>query len=325
MTFSGTLSVDGLSCLGAFGQGPDALLAALSSPPASKPGLVPEADTAGLAAYFSPRALRGSDRFSRLALYAACLALEDAAVPFNGEGASLEGWGIILASGYGPVTPTLEFIDSIEAYGQAMASPLAFSHSVHNIPAAIIAKSLNLVGPCATICVIENPVASGLLLAWDWLREGRVDRVLFGAADETTPTLARTTQRIVTERIITEHHGPAYTSRKDYPVTDGACFFCLSRDGNAARGRIQSVDLAASGAVLERGAADIRFLSGAVSPQERAEAKAVNGCAAYGNIPVAQAFDCVAALAQLAHGGSAVSVHRDKGMSGVVTLAGKGV
>lgn len=311
-----TLSVDGFSCVGAFGQGPEALLAALTSPPS----LVPEADTSGLAAYFPARALRGCDRFSRLALYAARLALEDAAVPC-GEDGVLDGWGVILASGYGPVTPTLEFIDSIEAYGQGMASPLAFSHSVHNIPAAVIAKSLGVIGPCATICIIENPVSSGLLLAWDWLAEGRVDRVLFGAVDETTPTLARTTERIAAERPM-----PGYRSRKDYPVSDGACFFCLSRSESAARGRIRDVRLSASGADFSDvnvAGADFRFLSGSFSPEERAAAKAADGCAAYGNIPVAQAFDCAAALARLAKGGSAVSVHRDRGMYGVISLTGE--
>ena len=314
------LSVDGFSCLGAFGQGPEALCSALASPPV----LLPEVDTAGLTAYFSPRAIRGSDRFSRLALLGACLALEDASFPPTGADAGFERWGIVLASGYGPVTPTLEFIDSLETYGQAMASPLAFSHSVHNIPAAVIAKTVAIVGPCSTVCVIENPVASGLLLAWAWLQEGRVDHVLFGAVDEVTPTLARTTERIVTERLM-----PEYRSRKDYPVCDGACFFCLSRDGARYRGGIQSVSLTASGcAVLEPDAAPgLRFLSGAVSSKMRAESKAVDGSAAYGNIPVAQAFDCVAALWQMAQqpkGGRALSIHTDRGLCGVVSLTGKG-
>lgn len=313
------ISVDGLSCVGAFGTGPQALCDAVRS--CGEGSLSLRADVSGLAAYFPARALRGADRFSRLALYGGCLALSDAAVSFAADGADLDGWGIILASGYGPVTPTLDFLDSLLAHGQAMASPLAFSHSVHNIPAAVIAKSLNIVGPCATICGIENPVASGLLLAGGWLAEERVERVLFGAVDEMTPTLARTTERLITERPV-----PDYPSRKDRPVTDGACFFCLSLDGRGARGLIQEVSLAASSRTVPAripAQADIRFLSGAVSPQARAEMNALDGGAAYGNLPVAQAFDCVAALSMLRPGGRAVCSHYDKGLRGDITLCGK--
>ena len=310
-----SLSVDGFSSIGAFGRTSETLCAAMASPGP----LVPNVDTACLAAYFSMRTLRGSDRFSRLALLGACLAMEDASVPLAAGKTNFEGWGIVLTSGYGPVTPTLEFIDSLDTHGQAMASPLAFSHSVHNIPAAVIAKNLNIVGPCSTVCIVENPVASGLLLAWGWLMEGRVEHVLFGAVDEMTPTLARTTERIVTERPM-----PAYASRKDYPVADGACFFCLSRDGDCARGQVLEVNLGSSHAgSFAMDASGLRFASGSISAAERVAMNAVNGYAAYGNLPVAQAFDCVAALAQLECGGEAVSIHRDQGLFSVIKLGGK--
>ena len=309
-----SLSVDGFSCLGAFGQSAKTLCAAMASPAL----LVPEVDTTGLSAYFPARALRGSDRFSRLALLGACLALEDASVHLAGEETNFEGWGIVLASGYGPVTPTLEFIDSLEAYGQAMASPLAFSHSVHNIPAAVIAKNLNIAGPCATVCGVETPVASGLLLAWGWLMDERVDHVLFGAVDERTATLARTTERIVVERSM-----PVNTSRKDYPVADGACFFCLSRDGGGARGRLLEICLSAFDEKLPTwDTPGLRFMSGSISLEERIAMNAVNGCIAYGNLPVAQAFDCAAALEQLECGGEAISIHQDQDMLGIIKLGG---
>ena len=147
---------------------------------------VQQIDVSLLSDYFPARSLRQCDRFSRLALLGACLALKDAKTP----PANIGNCGVVLATGYGPTSPTLDFLDSILDHGERMASPLAFSLSVHNIPAAIVAKNLQIQGPCATVCQYESAVASGLLLAAQWLRDERVERVLFGAVDEYTDLLA---------------------------------------------------------------------------------------------------------------------------------------
>jgi 3-oxoacyl-[acyl-carrier-protein] synthase II len=287
--------------------------------------LTPQVDTSGLSAYIPAKALRQCDRFSRLALLGACAAMEDAGIAFSPDGPCLEGIGIVLASGYGTSTPTLDFLDSILDFGESMASPLAFSLSVHNIPAAIIAKSMQILGPCAAICLVENPVASGLLLARDWLEENRVERVLFGAVDEITPSLVRTTERLIAE----QQGRPEYLSRKDRPVTEGACFFVLSKSGNG-RGRIDDVLLEFSSPATNNDAclpkADAYFMSGAISPEERTKHNAFDGGSAYGNLPIAQAFDCIAALALLQGNtmGRVCSMHQDKGSRGIITISREG-
>jgi hypothetical protein len=181
---------------------------------------------------------------------------------------------------------------------------------------------MQIPGPCAAVCLVENPVASGLLLARDWLEDNRVERVLFGAVDEITPSLVRTTERLIAG----QPKRPGYLSRKDRPVTEGACFFILSKSGKG-RGRIDDVLLEffppTAGNDLSLPKTDICFMSGAVSPEERAAHNAFDGGSAYGNLPVAQAFDCIAALSLLQGNAmrSACSMHQDKRFRGVVTIS----
>lgn len=288
------LTIDGFACLGSFGLGAETLLNALEK--GDNDAFSPQADVSELNRFIPPRALRQCDRFSRLALTGACLATEAAGLDPH----ALGNCGVVLASGYGPATPTFEFLDSLLDHGEAMASPLAFSLSVHNIPAAIIAKTLGVIGPCATICQYESSVSSGMLLARSWLAEGRVDRVLFGAVDEYTAMLESMSGRLVRER---ETNG-ARACRRGLPLSEGAAFFLLSRAGTPHAPRIVSV-------MLERGVTNLpderdghadgclRFLSGAAPPGLRQKPGAIDGSAAYGNLPVAQALDCAAALAML--------------------------
>ncbi|MDR1360224.1 MAG: hypothetical protein LBJ82_04505 [Deltaproteobacteria bacterium] len=318
-----SLVIEGLSCFGAFGSGASALDAALSGQSVE---FSPEVDTAALTRFIPARSLRQCDRFSRLALLGACTALEDAGI--DPVALNSGGFGIILAGGYGTATPTLEFIDSLMDFGEALVSPLAFSHSVQNIPAAIIAKNLDLRGPCSTICQLEVPVAAGLMLAQLWLDEGRADRVLFGAVEEVTPMLVKITQKLIAEKALRELSG--IPTRKKRFLADGAVFFCLSRNGGKNIGRIDSVsmgpglDIMAAARGQESPAAC--FLSGRVPPALRRACKGKDGSAAYGNIPVAQAFDCVAALSELERAQEACAfalcLERGRDMSSAVRLVG---
>jgi len=163
------------------------------------------------------------------------------------------------------------------------------------------------------------------LLARDWLEENRVERVLFGTVDEITSSLVRTTERLIAE----QPGRPEYLSRKDRPVTEGACFFVLSKKGNG-RGRIDDVLLEFSPQVTNNAAclpkADAYFMSGAITLEERTEHNAFDGSVAYGNLPIAQAFDCIAAL-NLLQGNTmrrACSMHQDKGSRGIVTISREG-
>jgi 3-oxoacyl-[acyl-carrier-protein] synthase II len=294
------MSIEGFSCLGAFGNGGDCLAEAIST--GHTDTFKERTDTSGLTNFFPPRVLRQCDHFSRLAILGACLAAQNAGL----NPTELGNCGIVLATGYGPATPTFDFLDSLLDYGEQMASPLAFSLSVHNIPAAIVAKTLQIQGPCATVCQYESSVASGLLLASQWLDDKRIDRVLFGAVDEYTDLLNAVTLRVVKER---ERQG-ARQSRRALPLAEGAAFFILSRPKDASLGDISSVSLTKNPdhPTYNAPSSDcLYFFSGAVSPEAHDLPGVLDGSPAYGNIPVATALDLAAAVTMLSIGGAAFS------------------
>lgn len=212
--------------------------------------------TDALKTFVPPRKLRRIDHFTRMVLLAAYRALDDAG--------SLEtlpdNLGIIISTGYGPSQTTFDFLDSIIEDGARLASPLAFSHSVHNIPAGVLSLLLGTPCPQTTLCQLKNPVVAGLQTAALWLAEKRVDNVLFGAVDETTPLLIDTTARLAREQ------GRDITT----PVSEGATFFLLNNKG---RGHT-SVEMNRSLADLKGlplfshskspGAPDLRTLFGAM-------------------------------------------------------------
>ncbi len=188
------------------------------------PAINETADTSDLNIFFQQRQLRRVDHYSKMALLAACRALLDSKKETNldNEINVPENMGIILCSGYGPSQKTFEFLDSILDFGTNCASPLAFSHSVHNIPTAVLSQFLNLSCPYTTICQLHSPVYSALTTAACWIDEGRVEKVLLGAVDEITPLLKDNTSRIISEKDL----GP---NRPPVPVSEGAAFFVLTK------------------------------------------------------------------------------------------------
>ena len=149
-----------------------------------------------------------------MALLAAYRALDDA----NKVDDLPQNLGIIICTGYGPSQTTFDFLDSIIDDGPKLASPLAFSHSVHNIPAGVLSLLLGTPCPQTTICQLMNPVMTGIQTAALWLAEKRVDTILFGAVDETTPLLEENMDKLVLES----------GCEVSTPVSEGAVFFLLN-------------------------------------------------------------------------------------------------
>ncbi|NOQ52180.1 MAG: beta-ketoacyl synthase, partial [Desulfuromonadaceae bacterium] len=182
------MQINGLGLVGGFGCGKADLLTALKEgcAPISqvelREHLFPlfKADGAALESYLNKRALRRIDHFSRLALLGAFQALEDAEQP-QLDKARL---GVVIGSGFGALTSTFKFLDSVLEDGDACASPTAFSNSVHNAAAAHISMQLKITGPNLTLSQFDQSLVSGLLSAQQWLDGGRVDAVLLGVVDE---------------------------------------------------------------------------------------------------------------------------------------------
>ncbi|MEW5775077.1 MAG: beta-ketoacyl synthase chain length factor [Thermodesulfobacteriota bacterium] len=239
-----SFAVYGLGAAGGFGGS----LAELAE---ARPGCEAQPPDLGLlAGRVPPAALRRMDGFTRMSLLAALRCREDAVARGVADGdLAGERVALVLATGYGPMRTTFDYLDSVLGSGEPGASPTAFSLSVQNMPAAILALSLGVSGSCCTACQLDNPVLPALVTAACWLAEGRADTVLVGAADESSPMLDYGLGRL------------RAAGRAGLPGQgNGAAFLCLRRPGSPGRAYAECTGLYASeapdiwtGAVLERG------------------------------------------------------------------------
>lgn len=313
------LAVQGLGVVGGFGLGWDELRQTLAG---AKPLEIPllahqgahgpeslpvmRADVEALERFVSKRALRRIDRFSRLALLGACLALEDAGLS---KTALAERTGVVVATGYGAAATTFAFLDSAIHDGDACSSPTHFSNSVHNAAAAHISILLKITGPCLTVTQFESSVASGLLTAGQWLAENRVDRILFGAVDEYCPV-----RGYCWSRFFGPGDGqpmlPLDVERQTAVMGEGAAFFVLARaDGDSGTyGTITEVRM--GNGEVELPVADLLILGadghrGCGAPYQRVLERVPSAAAysaAYGSLPTGQAFDLAVAGLTLRNG-----------------------
>ncbi len=192
-----------------------------------------------LSEFIPKRALRRIDHFSRMTLLGACLALKDADL----LEADRSRTGVVIATGYGTLKTTFDFLDSYLDFGYACSSPTHFSNSVHNAAAAHVSMQFKATAPSLTVTQFEMSVASALLTAQLWLAEGRVDRVLFGAIDEYCEVLRYCRQQFFTDG----EQGPIQPFSFDQQsavVGEGAVFLVLTKAQEyAPYGYIDSVRL----------------------------------------------------------------------------------
>ncbi len=236
------MGIEGIGVVGGFGCGVAALKGALrgaaTMPPhkmgrAEKDGpdweahLVP--DTSSLKDFVPSRASRRMDHFSRMALLAAWLALDDAGGPDH----SGQRVGLIVATGYGASRSTFAFLDSVIKDGDACASPTLFSNSVHNAAGGHLSILLHMDGPALTVSQFEMSVPAALLCAGLWLAEGRVDRILFGGVDEYSDVLGYCWRRFFGEQAGGPMRPMQFDQQSAVPG-EGAAFFLLTPDEDDA-------------------------------------------------------------------------------------------
>jgi len=170
------------------------------------------------------RGARRADRFSKMAVLAACDAVSDAGVELDPQRT-----GIVLGTAFGPHPTVFSFLDDILEFGDAGVSPTLFSHSVHNAAVSYISIALGLRGPATTITTFSNPFRQSLLLAQNWLDQGLCDSVLVGGAEEHGTVM----DYIVSQKLpIAEKQMVPFFAEGGPAVIlgEGAVFFLLSRD-----------------------------------------------------------------------------------------------
>ncbi len=191
--------------------------------------LVP-VDTRQIQNRFPSRALRRIDHFSRMALLAAALALEDAGNPEVND-----RMGVIVATGYGATRTTFAFLDSVLENGDVCASPTLFSGSVHNAAAAQISMLMGICGPNLTVSRFDLSIPEALLIALIWLAEGRVTSVLVGGVDEWCPVLGHCHHRFFGKNDLSPMR-PLDPDQQSAVVAEGAAFFFLLPEEDRADG-----------------------------------------------------------------------------------------
>jgi 3-oxoacyl-[acyl-carrier-protein] synthase II len=141
------------------------------------------AEVNGLDRFVSRASLRRIDRFNKMALMASFLALEDSGIAIKDR----TRVGIVFGSGYGPLSTTFGFMDSLINFGDKCASPTLFANSVHNALASQVSISMKIEGPSLTVTCFEDTFSAVLRTASAWIRDGVLDYVIAGAGEEYCP------------------------------------------------------------------------------------------------------------------------------------------
>lgn len=142
----------------------------------------------GIEEFYETKQLRRTDNFIKINLLAAAKTLSEAEIDLKDEKNDI---GLIIATGRGPVRQTCGFMDSIIDGGDILASPLAFSSSVHNSIETAVSILLNFRGPCLTISQGGGSFEAAVNTAKSWLLSHRCKYVLLGMADEVHPVIEK--------------------------------------------------------------------------------------------------------------------------------------
>ena len=309
------IAIQGIGVAGGFGCGADPLRRALLSGESKPQNILLEAeshkhefpvylcDTSRLADFVNKRALRRVDHFSRMAVLASVLALEDAGMLQEDH----QNFAVVVASGYGATRTTFSFLDSTIDDGDACASPTLFSNSVHNAAAAHISILLKANGPNVTVSQFEMSVPSALFTACRWLQEKGVDAVIFGGVDEYCNVLGYGWQRFFG----LGHKADMRPLEFEYQSAiagEGAAFFLLTlengdkpkygyiADVQIGHGSISAPKIAENNLLIL--GADGHKLSGSHYARHTPQGnQAAIYSPLYGSIPIGSAFDiAIAAL-----------------------------
>lgn len=313
------IAVRGIGVTGGFGCGVADLTAALESgvgritgitvPSAHGPLHLPafRADTERLDDFVPKRNLRRIDHYSKMGLLGAYMALADGGM----LGTDLSRLGVVVASGYGATATTFAFLDSIISDGDICASPTHFANSVHNAAAANISIMLGAKGPSLTVSQFDMSVPSALVSARQWLAEGRVDAVLFGAIDELSDLIGYLWHR--------QHSplrpgaiSPLDTGEESSIPGEGAAFLLLTRkDDRPAYCTIDSVNMGSlyegklsipDNALLLLGADGRKELGDRYRAAVPGHSRVACYAPIYGSMPAAAAFDLATAALILQNG-----------------------
>jgi 3-oxoacyl-[acyl-carrier-protein] synthase II len=235
--------ITGLGTVGAYGSGEESLRRALVAGEPLVPAELDRSagyhlsravrqallvDPALLREWLTPGEARRMSPPSKLAVSASRMALRNAGL----EGSADERMGVSLSTAFGPTSYSEGLLRQILLEGPEAASPILFTESVANAPAAQIAILAKARGPSVTLCQREAGALLAVGQAASDVASGRASRVLAGAVDEMTPLLHSLLDRF---GAVTRNGGPSgYVvarpfdrRRSGYVAAEGATMLVL--------------------------------------------------------------------------------------------------
>ena len=180
-----------------------------------------------LAALVDARKTRRMSGYVKLTLAVVRLALEQAGL--LGDAARLRSTAAILGTTHGSPEFCYDYYAKIVRDGVKTANPALFAEGVPNAAAAQVSIAYGLGGPCQTIIGSRTSGLDALRLAAERIRQGRCDRVIVAAAEETHPSLDRAYSACGLQR------GDA-NAAGFVPSPGGVCLVLESRRGADERG-----------------------------------------------------------------------------------------
>ena len=187
------VAVTGLGCVTPFGIGRHAFFDALL---AGRPAvsLISSFDTSDLKTkiaaeikdfdpdpYFPKSETRRMDRFTQFAAVAAKDALIDAKIDLNSLDKSRAG--IVLGSGFGGISTTLEQHKTLLERGARRVSPMCVPMMIPNMAAGNLAILFGLRGPNETVCTACASSSHAIAAAFRLIQSGKADLMLCGGSE----------------------------------------------------------------------------------------------------------------------------------------------
>jgi 3-oxoacyl-[acyl-carrier-protein] synthase II len=197
-------------------------------------------DAGELRLWLTPLEARRMSPPSRFAVAAARQAMEHAGVEPGAELArprsrvSREETAVFLGTSYGPASYSERLLRQILLEGPAASSPMLFTESVANAPAAQVALQVGARGPNVTITQRESSAVMALgRAAWE-VTEGRAVAALAGGVEELAPLLHSVLDGYrALARDPDETPRPFDRRRRGFVAGEGAVVARLEREGDA--------------------------------------------------------------------------------------------
>jgi 3-oxoacyl-[acyl-carrier-protein] synthase II len=233
------------------------------------------------------------------ALAACWLAVRSAALDWEGAahpGFDSERMGASIGTAFGPLDSMLNMTGRVQQKGLRFGSPMIFTHTFINAPAALIAIEYDLQGPNMTHSLGDASGAAAIAYALTMMRAGRADLMLVGGCEALSdPLLAAVDE--TTDR--PEAH-PAKGLRRtsDDVFGEGAAVLVLETAAHAAARGVEPLAELTGAAMLApcRGDAGERAVIAAGSDCARV-IDAASACGHTFGASVALSAACCAALA----------------------------